>query len=759
MIGFLGLQLLKNDWLETSFLALLPTNEQQPEIESAIKQHNQLSNRKVIWLVGGVSADLAIANAKTLKQQLEDSLLFNTVTLEQSQQPYAKQYQALFPYRFQLLDASVRELLTKNPDDLLQQNLELLNSPLAQLQTAGFEQDPLLLFNRYFSGLQPIKLNLQQGMVLLADQQQQWLLLLTELKDERLQLDKLEALLTLEQTARSHLKTAGSELLVTGMPLFTAYGAQSSKQEISTVGIGSSIGIILLLWLTFHSVRPLLLSVLAISSGLFAALVIGVLVFGKIHLLTLVFGASLIGVADDYAQHLLCDSLGEQDWNPRKSLKFILPGLTLGLVNNLLSYASLSFSPFPGLQEVAVFSAVGLLVAWLTVVLVFPILLTGFKFQHVPGILKLTSFWEQHWPLWLLQNKRWLTVLMLVFVTGGLLMLHPQDDVRLLQSAPPELLQSAEKIKSLLPITRDNQFFLVTGKDETEWYQHEQALVQRLQTLQTQQNVQHFEAISQFWPNEQQQQQDYQLLEQTLLQTGGYQRYLTELGFDDKYITTALKQFAEAKSKVLSLTQWLAVADPVKQSLWLGCTAVHCQSTVSLTGIKGTAALQQLQDLPGVAWVDQVESLSSLFARYRIRASALLAAAFSLAFIGLALKFGIRNTLTIMSVPVVSLAISLAMLGWFHQLFSLFNLFALLLVLGIGVDYGLFFFMAGDRRVSTSLGVTVSALTTLLAFGLLATSRTEIVHAFGFTLTAGITTSLLCAPLVGFKRQKNDKYS
>lgn len=206
MIGFLGLQLLKNDWLETSFLALLPTNEQQPEIESAIKQHNQLSNRKVIWLVGGVSADLAIANAKTLKQQLEDSLLFNTVTLEQSQQPYAKQYQALFPYRFQLLDASVRELLTKNPDDLLQQNLELLNSPLAQLQTAGFEQDPLLLFNRYFSGLQPIKLNLQQGMVLLADQQQQWLLLLTELKDERLQLDKLEALLTLEQTARSHLK-------------------------------------------------------------------------------------------------------------------------------------------------------------------------------------------------------------------------------------------------------------------------------------------------------------------------------------------------------------------------------------------------------------------------------------------------------------------------------------------------------------------------------------------------------------------------
>jgi len=161
-----------------------------------------------------------------------------------------------------------------------------------------------------------------------------------------------------------------------------------------------------------------------------------------------------------------------------------------------------------------------------------------------------------------------------------------------------------------------------------------------------------------------------------------------------------------------------------------------------------------LQDLPGVVWVDQVESISSLFARYRIRATGLLAIAFCLASLGLGYKFGWRNGATIMSVPVMALAVSLAMLGWFDQLFSLFNLFALLLVLGIGVDYGLFFFMAGDRRVSTSLGVTLSAVTTLLAFGLLAISSTEIVHAFGFTVTAGIVTALLCAPLIGLKEYK-----
>jgi predicted exporter len=572
-----------------------------------------------------------------------------------------------------------------------------------------------------------------------------------------LQLDKLETLLSLVNTAESQIKTNGGELLVSGMPLFTAHGAQSAKQEISTVGIGSSIGIIVLLWLTFRSVRPLLLSALAIGSGLFAALVVCVLFFGKIHILTLVFGASLIGVADDYAQHFLCDSFGEKDWNPRKSLKFILPGLSLGLASNLLSYAGLGFSPFPGLQEVALFSAVGLLVAWLTVVLLFPLLLTGFTFDHQPGILKLTTYWEEHWPLWIAKNRRWLSVLMLVFIAGGLWMLSPQDDVRLLQSAPADLLQTADKIRSLLPITRDNQFFLVSGKDQADWYQNERKLLERLQALKQQKTLTSYEGLSQYWPDANQQQQNYRLLKQRLVDSDVLERYMTGLGFDDKAVAAELKQFKVAESNTLTLPDWLSGTDENKQSLWLGCNADHCQSTVALTGIANAAALTALQELPGVAWVDQVESVSSLFARYRIRASILLAAAFSLALAGLGFKFGWRNAITIMAVPVVSLAVSLAMLGWFNQLFSLFNLFALLLVLGIGVDYGLFFFMAGDRRASTSLGVTLSALTTLLAFGLLATSSTEIVHAFGFTLTAGIVTALLCAPLVGFREQINDK--
>ncbi|WP_243221460.1 MMPL family transporter [Methylobacter sp. S3L5C] len=763
-IGFLGSQSLTKDWLETGFLALLPVTEQKPEIAKAVRQHNEQLNRKVIWLTGALTSKDAIAHAQQLKQQLQQSGLFGELMLELPQQTMVKQYQQLFSYRYQLLDAQTRLTLDNNPKDLLAQNLETLYSPIGQMTAADLEHDPLLLFSRYFNAQNPLKLTVEQGIVILHDADQFWALLLTDLEDQYLQLDKLETLLALVNSSTAQTQAAGGDLMVTGMPLFTAQGSDSARQEISTVGLGSSAGIVVLLLLTFRSLRPLLLSFLAIGSGLFAALVVSVLFFGKIHIITLVFGASLIGVADDYAIHFVCDSFGAKNWLPRQGLRYIFPGLVIGLLTNLLSYAGLVVSPFPGLQEVALFSAVGLLVAWLTVVLLFPLLLTGFKPDHQPLILVCANYWQQHWPVWLLKNRHWLIPFLLVFIAGGLWQLTPRDDVRLLQSAPAELLKTADKIKQLLPVSQENQFFLVSGHDINDWHQHEQQLLERLNLLTQQHKLMAYQGLSGYWPDEANQQTNYRLLDKILYQSGLLKQYMMELGFSGQAINTELKQFSEAKNRSISLPEWLVTADETKQQLWLGCDVERCLSRVVLTGITDLPSLAALQSLQGVAWVDQVEQLSSLFARYRLSVSLLLIVAYLLVFSGLGLKFGWHNALKITAIPVVAALVSLAMMGWFDQLFSLFNLFALLLVLGIGVDDAIFFFMADssaalsnetvhDRRASTSLAVTLSALTTLLAFGLLAVSSTEIVHAFGFTVATGILTALVLSPLVGHRTQ------
>ncbi|OYV20986.1 MAG: hypothetical protein CG439_262, partial [Methylococcaceae bacterium NSP1-2] len=750
LIGVLGNQVLRTDWLETGFLALLPATEQQPDIAKAMQQHNELMASKVIWLTGAASSQAAIAQAQQLKTRLEQSGLFSQVMLEQSSQSYSDNYQQLFPFRYQLLDSQTQRVLRENPKALINENLAMLYSPIGQLQAASLAQDPLLLFSRYFNAQQPIKLNIEQGVVVLHEQKTVWALLVTDLKDNNLPLDQLETLLALVNQAQA----AEGELMVSGMPLFTASGAQSAKQEISTVGLGSSVAIVLLMLMTFRSLRPLTLSFLAITSGMFAALVLSVWFFGKLHIITLVFGASLIGVADDYALHFFCDSFESSEWNSRRGLKFILPGLFIGLLTNLLSYAGLGFSPFPGLQEVALFSAIGLLGAWLTVVLLFPVLLIGFQPEHEPKLLRLTNYWQQHWPLWLLKHKYLLSVLMVIFIAGGLWQLTPRDDVRLLQSAPADLLKTADHIRQLLPISQENQFFLVSGENIEAWYHNEQQLLAQLDGLKQQHALTLYQGISQYWASEASQQANYQLLKQSLYDSDLLKQYMTELGFSEQAIKTEYQQFADAKQQTIPLSAWLKTADESKQQLWLGCGAERCLSLVSLTGISDLSALSALPPLSGVSLIDPAGDLSVLFARYRIRATGLLISAYCLVFLGLVVKFGWRNASKIIAVPVVAALVSLATMGWFNQLFSLFNLFALLLVLGIGIDDAIFFYLANNnKRDTTSLAVVLSALTTLLAFGLLAISSTEIVHAFGFTVAVGILTALMGSPLVGLTRK------
>ena len=756
-IAWLGVGTLQRDWLETGFLALLPAAEQRPEVLQAIARQQAQLNRKLIFLTGADNSHQAQALAGQLKQSLEASGLFATVMLEVPQQRFGEQYQALFPYRYQLLDAALRQKLLDAPGTIARDNLALLYSPLGQLQAVGLERDPWLLFNRYFRGRPQGAFTLDHGVVTVRDEKRHWALLLGELHDQNLKLDKLEQLLALTENSRGQIEAKGGQLLATGMPLFTAHGSHNAQWEMSLIGAGSSLGVIALLLATFRSPRPLLLSGLAVAAGLFAAWSLSLQCFAKLHILTLVFGSSLIGVVVDYALHFFCDGIGLPHWTPRQGLRYVLPGIAFGLLTSLLGYAGLGLSPFPGLREIAVFSAIGLIVSWLTVVGLFPFLLTGFRLQRQSRMLRLSAYWQQHWPAWLLRHRVVLALALVAVIAGGLLQLTPRDDIRLLQSASAELLAADVKIKQLLPLGRDSQFFLVSGREPDDWQRNETNLLAHLDTLQQRQALSRYEGVSLGWPDAEQQRQNYALLQATLYQPAALASYMAQLGFSADAQAAEARQFVAAETKALTLNDWLNSLDEAKRSLWLGCDVTGCRSVVALNGIVDAQALAALQELPGVAWVDQVGSLSELFRAYRQRVTLLLAGVVTVLLLLLMRRLGVANACRVMAVPVLAILMALAVLGWRGELFSLFNVFALLLVLEAAVDYAVFFQMAGDeggdKRDSTALAVTLSAMTTLLAYGLLAMSSTAIVHAFGVTLAVGIFTAVLVAPMVGYRRR------
>ena len=133
----------------------------------------------------------------------------------------------------------------------------------------------------------------------------------------------------------------------------------------------------------------------------------------------------------------------------------------------------------------------------------------------------------------------------------------------------------------------------------------------------------------------------------------------------------------------------------------------------------------------------------------------LLAAVYAVAGLILVLRFGWRDALRMLLPSVAATLTTLGMFGWLGVPFNLFTLLALWLVLGLGIDYGIFLRHGRDHRVTAILSVTLSACTTLIAFGLLAFSATPFIRSIGLTLLFAITLSWLFALLACMTEERD----
>jgi predicted exporter len=118
------------------------------------------------------------------------------------------------------------------------------------------------------------------------------------------------------------------------------------------------------------------------------------------------------------------------------------------------------------------------------------------------------------------------------------------------------------------------------------------------------------------------------------------------------------------------------------------------------------------------------------------------------------LAIGLRNarrTMLVLLPGVLAVVIDVALLRLIGERLSLFHLVSLLLVVGISIDYGLFFSRedadAGTRG-RTLYGLVVCALSTVSVFGILATSKLPVLNGIGSTVAVGVALSFLAAALL-----------
>src|SRR5690606_23707144 len=127
---------------------------------------------------------------------------------------------------------------------------------------------------------------------------------------------------------------------------------------------------------------------------------------------------------------------------------------------------------------------------------------------------------------------------------------------------------------------------------------------------------------------------------------------------------------------------------------------------VSLSGLaapESVAALAEGEEF--IAWVDPVARTSALLADYRQTAVWLLLLAYSSALILLSIRYRILGALAVVTPPLLASALALSCLVIYGQALSVFHMMALLLVLGIGVDYTLFLRESPKGATDTALAI------------------------------------------------------
>ena len=119
-------------------------------------------------------------------------------------------------------------------------------------------------------------------------------------------------------------------------------------------------------------------------------------------------------------------------------------------------------------------------------------------------------------------------------------------------------------------------------------------------------------------------------------------------------------------------------------------------------------------------------------------------------------RYGVKQSLLMLLPSLIAGVAGLAITGTLGSTLNLFNLLGLILILGIGIDYALFF-AEQKKSLSTLLAITLSGLTTLLSFGLLSLSQTHAIHSFGVTVLTGIFVAWLLSPLAINNEQAAEK--
>lgn len=524
--------------------------------------------------------------------------------------------------------------------------------------------------------------------------------------------------------------------------------------DVTRLSIASTLLILGILFWVYRSAPTVVLCFIPAATGLLAGIVAVGAWFGTVQGITLGFGATLLGEAVDYPSFLLTQLRPAETVADARTR--LAPTLRMAILTTACGSLALLFADFPGLAQLGMLTMVGILTAGAMTYWVLPLWIPA-SMVRVP--VATGSRRPLRLPGW---QVRWALVLIVPALAAAFSWNKPwfDDNVANMNPLPAALKELDRELRDALGAPNVRYLLVVSGSTEQDVLLHAEALRPELVRWVGRGAIGGFDLVSDLVPSAATQKARQRALPSAPQLRANLEQALAGLPFRPRTFDPFLADVERARGgEALTPSALSGTALGMKAESLLRHDAGAGDAwyaVVPLRGVTDPEAIAQGAAATGsgqVMAIDLRAESSLMMTAFRLRA--LLFAGIGALLIFAVLAQGLRSAaraLQLMVPVALSIAVTAGTLVASGSPLSVLHLVALLLVLGIGINYALFFARAGMAQEDTSRTLRTLAVvssTTLCAFGMLAVSRIAVLQVIGVTVALGVVCSLFfCAALL-----------
>lgn len=525
------------------------------------------------------------------------------------------------------------------------------------------------------------------------------------------------------------------EVFAAGVPIFADAVSSQAQSELSLIGGISLAGAAAAAAAIFGSAACVAAIILAVGIGLASAFGAAWMFFPSLNLITFVFGATLIGLGVDYGAHWFIGAPACPD--PIKRRRMLLPSMAAAALSTSAAYSLLILAPMPSLVEMGTAAAFGILGTFFAVAVILPRLERfAAPKSDTAFLVRLMQLLSRYPRISRSKTSFAIGAAAAAAAAAGIAQMDLGSGIKDLQGVPQELYASQKAVEERLGLPSPAQFFITSADDFEKLIDREAELRTALESDPELKDLE-FSGLTDYVPSEDMARRSADVLKRAAELVNPVMSGILGASLEPEAFSPRTPElFLESAFGPLFARSYIGMIDG-RHYAALRISGISPQDAPRL---RAAAA-----KIKGAAFVDVSASLERTLTAHRDMIFVLLAAASVLIAAVLAPKYG-RKTFGIMAPVFIGAACAAAFFGYAGIPITLFTALGFVLLLGLGLDYGLFLAARPDDA-RTSAAIMFSGLTTILSFGLLCTSSTPALSAFGWTILIGESAVLASAPL------------